>query len=140
MSNVIHKLEKEKNMYYVVSTKKSFEQASTDLAAEVVNLGFGVLNILDLGQTLRSKGIDFEENCRIFEVCNPKQAASVLSIDMRLNMALPCRISVFTEKDETMIGMIKPGQMLSALSENPALLKIANEVEAITIDIINNAK
>jgi len=44
------------------------------------------------GATLRSKGIDFEEECRVFEVCNPVQAAKVLASDMRLNMALPCRI------------------------------------------------
>jgi uncharacterized protein (DUF302 family) len=29
------------------------------------------------------------------------QAAKVLAADMRLNMALPCRISVFTESDKT---------------------------------------
>ncbi|MGZ8160752.1 MAG: hypothetical protein ACXWT4_18380 [Methylobacter sp.] len=35
-----------------------------------------------------------------------------MSIDMNLNMALPCRISVFTEKGNTQIGLIKPLQML----------------------------
>jgi uncharacterized protein (DUF302 family) len=81
-------------MYYVVKTEKSFEQASIDLEIEVKNLGFGVLYIHDLGKTFRSKGVDFDENCRVFEVCNPMQAAKILSVDMRLNMALPCRISV----------------------------------------------
>ncbi len=37
-------------MYYVVDTKKSFEQASTDLEIEVKHLGFGVLHIHDLGK------------------------------------------------------------------------------------------
>ena len=127
-------------MYYVVNTDKTFEQASTDLEIEVKNLGFGVLHIHDLGETLRSKGVDFVENCRVFEVCNPVQAAKVLSVDMRLNMALPCRISVYTEKGSTKIGLIKPAQMLSALSDDPTLLKIANEVEGKTIQMINNAK
>ncbi len=44
-----------------------------------------------------------------------------MSADMRLNMALPCRISVFTEKGVTKIGMIKPGQMLAALSSDADL-------------------
>ncbi|MEQ6916314.1 hypothetical protein [Halomonas aquatica] len=35
---------------------------------------------------------------------------------MQLNMALPCRISVFTEKVSTKIGLIKSGKMLSELS------------------------
>lgn len=127
-------------MYHLVDTDKTFEQASIDLEIEVKNLGFGVLHIHDLGQTLRNKGIDFEENCKVFEVCNPKQAAKVLSIDMRLNMALPCRISVFTEKNCTKIGLIKPAQMLSSLSDDPALLDVANEVEEKMIQMINKTK
>ncbi len=87
-------------MYYVVETDKSFEQAAADLEAAVTRHGFGVLHVHDLGQTLRSKGIAFEEQCRILEVCNPVQAARILSADMLLNMALPCRISVFTEGNE----------------------------------------
>jgi uncharacterized protein (DUF302 family) len=40
----------------------------------VVDQDFGVLAVHDLGNTLRSKGLPFSEQCRIFEVCNPKQA------------------------------------------------------------------
>lgn len=127
-------------MYYVVDTDKTFEQASIDLESSVKSLGFGVLHIHDLGETLRNKGMDFEENCRVFEVCNPVQAAKVLSMDMRLNMALPCRISVFTEEGYTKIGLIKPAQMLAALSEDPALLEVANGVEEKTIQMVNKAR
>ncbi len=127
-------------MYYIVETDKSFSQASTDLEAAVKHHGFGVLHIHDLGASLRSKGIAFDEECRVFEVCNPGQAAKVLSTDMRLNMALPCRISVFTEKGKTKIGLIKPVQMLSALSQDAALVQVAKEVEAKTIQMVDMAK
>ena len=112
-------------MYYTVETSKSFNQASTDLEAAVLGHGFGVLHVHDLGATLRSKGIAFAEECKIFEVCNPAQAAKVLAADMRLNMALPCRISVYTEKNKTKIGLIKPVQMLSALSQDTVLTQVA---------------
>ena len=127
-------------MYYIVETTKSFDQASLDLEDAVKNHGFGVLHIHDLGGTLRSKGVSFEEECKVFEVCNPVEAAKVLSTDMRLNMALPCRISVFTDKGKTMIGLIRPGQMLSSLSQDPALTEVAQNVEAKTIDMVNEAK
>lgn len=127
-------------MYYIAETEKSFEQAAQDLESEVKNLGFGVLHIHNLGETLRSKGVEFDENCKVFEVCNPKQAAKVLSIDMRLNMALPCRISVFTENGTTKIGLIEPAKMLSGLSDDPTLLEVAKEVEAKTIQMIDNAR
>lgn len=127
-------------MYYIVETDKTFEQASQDLEAAVKRHGFGVLHIHDLGETLRSKGIDFLEQCRIFEVCNPTQAAKVLSSDMRLNMALPCRISVYTESGLTKIGLIKPGQMLSALSDDKNIAEVANEVEVKTMQMVDEAK
>ena len=127
-------------MYYIVETDKSFEQASADLESAVKRHGFGVLHIHDLGATLRSKGISFDEQCKVFEVCNPEQAAKVLSVDMRLNMALPCRISVFTEKGKAKIGLVKPVQMLSALSQDAALVQVAKEVEEKTIQMVDESK
>ncbi|MEA3301921.1 MAG: DUF302 domain-containing protein, partial [Pseudomonadota bacterium] len=65
---------------------------------------------------------------------------TVLNEDMSLNMALPCRISIWEEDGTTKIGMLSPKALLSALSDSPVLAKVAEEVEAISIDIINDAK
>ncbi len=127
-------------MYYIVETGKSFEQGAADLESAVKRHGFGVLHVHDLGATLRGKGVAFKEECKIFEVCNPVQAARVLAADMRLNMALPCRISVFTEKGKTKIGLIKPVPMLSELSQDPALVQVAEEVEEKLIRMVDEAK
>ncbi|MCT0206849.1 DUF302 domain-containing protein [Synechococcus sp. CS-1332] len=127
------------NPFFIVHTSKSFEQASTDLQAAIVAQDFGVMAVHDLGQTLRSKGIDFSEDCRIYDVCNPGQAARLLKTDMTLNMALPCRISVFTEGHQTRIGMIRPEGMLQTLSSDPDLMKVARDVESATTAIIEAA-
>jgi uncharacterized protein (DUF302 family) len=127
-------------MYYIVDTQKKFEDAVKDLEISVKNNGFGVLHIHNLGNTLRNKGLDFSEECNVFEVCNPYQAANVLAIDMRLNMALPCRISVYTDKGHVKIGYIKPVEMLSALSSDTSLTSVANEVEQAMITMVNEAK
>jgi len=124
---------------YVLESSKTFEQASEDLDRVVKDNGFGVLHVHDLGATLRKKGVEFVEECRIFEVCNTVQAGKVLAADMRLNMALPCRISVFTENGRTRIGMIRPEGMLAGLSSEPSLAAIASEVEFKTIAMINAA-
>lgn len=127
-------------MYYTVETTKTFEQAAADLDAAVKRHGFGVLHVHDIGNTLRSKGLEFSENCRVFEVCNPGQAARVMASDMRMNMALPCRISVYTEKGQTKIGMIKPTDMLAMLSSEPALAQVAREVDEKTTRMIDEAR
>ena len=127
-------------MYYIVETDKSFDEASADLDEAVRRNGFGVLHVHDLGATLRNKGIDFEEQCRVFEVCNPAQAARVLAADMRLNMALPCRISVFTDKGRTKIGLVRPAQMLASLSQDAALVEVSEAVESKTVRMVDEAR
>jgi uncharacterized protein (DUF302 family) len=63
-----------------------------------------------------------------------------MTTDMRLNMALPCRISVFTDQGKTKIGLIKPAKMLLALSQDAELIEVAREVEKLTIQMVDEAK
>ena len=84
--------------------------------------------------------MDFTEQCRVFEVCNPLQASRVLGVDMRLNMALPCRISVYTEQGKVWIGMITPANILASLSDDPRLQAVAAEVESATKKMIDAAR
>jgi uncharacterized protein (DUF302 family) len=127
-------------MYYIVDSNKSFSQAVLDLQSAIIHNDFGIMHIHDLGNTLRTKGIDFNEECKVFEVCNPVQAAKVLAIDIRINMALPCRISIYTEQGKTKIGLIKPAQILSSLSQASGMAEVAKTVEEIIIKIVDEAK
>lgn len=126
-------------MKYIVSSNKDIEQATADLEAAVANHSFGVLHIHDLKATMNKKGVPFEPECRIFEVCNPKKAFAVLSEDMAMNMALPCRISVWQEGGNTKIGMINPKPMLEMLSSSEKLSQVADEVQTTLTAIIDEA-
>jgi uncharacterized protein (DUF302 family) len=127
-------------MYYIVNSDKPFAQAVEDLDAAVKRHRFGVLHVHDIGNTLRSKGQSFNGECKVFEVCSPAHAAAVLASDLRLNTALPCRISVYTENGATRLGMIEPERMLELLSADPALAKVAREVGDATRRMIDEAR
>ena len=127
-------------MRYIVETEKSPQKAAEDLEAAVKRNDFGVLHIHDLKQTLKKKGFELPNECRIFEICNPKQALEVLTDDMGMNLALPCRISVYEEGGRTKIGMVKPTALLAALSQSRKLMTVAEEVERKTIQIIEETK
>ncbi len=126
-------------MYYIVPTEKSVDTAARDLDAAVKKRGFGVLHVYDLKQTLASKGVDLPAECRIFEVCNPQQALKVLTADMSLNMALPCRISVFQQGGKTMVGTMRPTELLGLLSRDPNLESIATDVDQALSAMIDEA-
>jgi uncharacterized protein (DUF302 family) len=127
-------------MRYIVESDKSVEVAVADLQTAVAEHEFGVLNVLNLQQTLKSKGQDLSQSCYILDVCNPVQAVKVLNEDMSMNVALPCRVSVYEQQGATKIAMVKPMTMLTALSDSDVLKAVAEEVEATLIDIIDAAK
>jgi uncharacterized protein (DUF302 family) len=127
-------------MKYIVDTTKSVEQAVADLQAAVQRHKFGVLHVHNLQETLKKKGVDFPNACQILEICNPQRAKEVLTADMDMNMALPCRVSVYADGGKTKIGMIKPSAMLKSFSDSPALSRVAEEVESEIIAMIDEAK
>ncbi len=127
-------------MLYIVETTKDVETAARDLEAAVKRNKFGVLHVHNLQQTLKEKGIDFPNACKILEVCNPQQASRVLSQNMTANLALPCRISVYQEGGKTKIGMVKPTALLAIFPGAEALKPVAEEVEQQTIKMIEEAK
>lgn len=127
-------------MKYIVETTKTFEAAVKSLQETVPKHRFGVLHIHDIKATLNGKGVPFENKVQVFEVCNPQKAHAVLSEDMSLNMALPCRISVWQENGKVKIGTLKPTALISALNDSPKLQTEAQEVERSLIAIIDEAQ
>ncbi len=126
-------------MIYTRQTEKSVERATQDLEAAVAANGFGLLHTYDFRKILTGKGFDLPGECRVFEVCNPRQASEVLAVDMALNMVLPCRVSIYEDKGRTMIGMVPPSDLLPLVSVDPAIATSAQEVEATMKRIIDDA-
>lgn len=127
-------------MFYIVESSKSFYEATFDLEPVVQRLGFVILNVHDLAETLRRKEIDLDDECKVFEICNYRLLEKMLLIDMRLSLALPWRISVFTENGATKIGLLRPEAMLAALCQNPELSRLAREMEEKTIQIVDETR
>ncbi len=127
-------------MYYVVESSKSFNEVIFDLEPVVQRLGFVVLHAHDLGDTLRRKGIDLDDDCQVFDICNYRQMEKMLAIDLRLSLALPWRISVYTENGATKIGLFRPETLLATLSDNPELVRLGREIEERMVQIVDDVR
>lgn len=127
-------------MKYIVSSDKTFENAVSALREVVPTHKFGILHVHNLKETLNNKGVAFEKEVSVLEVCNPQKASAVLTADMSLNMVLPCRISVWQDTDGVKIGTILPTALLSSLNDSPELRSAAEEVEQALIAIIDESK
>lgn len=125
-------------MIYQVKTKKSLSDVTRDLEAAVQRHKFGIMGMHDLKARMKEKGVEYDRDCLIFEVCNPHQAKKVLEKNAEISTALPCRISVYQEDDGIVLATLKPTAML-ALFEAAGVGPVAGEVEKAIFAIMQEA-
>jgi uncharacterized protein (DUF302 family) len=125
-------------MLFEIKSAKTIDQVCQDLEKAVVEHKFGVMTVHNLKETMKRKGVEFDPECRIFEVCNPQHAKQVLEKNMQISTALPCRISVFTEEGKVRLATLKPTALISNFNV-PELQSVAREVEATLIQIMREA-
>ncbi|MGM0896314.1 MAG: DUF302 domain-containing protein [Bacillota bacterium] len=114
---------------YTVTTSKSVDEAVASLEENLKEEQFGVLWNFDLTAKLQEKGQDFDTPYKILEVCNPKEANTVLSENLMVGYFLPCKIVVYKEGEETKIGMPKPTSLIGMAEDGGKLNEVAEDIE-----------
>ena len=122
-------------MLIVRESPKSVQEIEKVFSEVASRHKFGVLGTYNLKEKLNDKGVPFERECLVFEVCNPQQAGKVLEKDIAIATALPCRIAVYQKDGQIKIATIKPTALLS-LFPSPELTPVAAEVERVITQII----
>ena len=118
------------NMIYKQKTEKAFEQALEGLKGNLAEEEFGVLWQLNFKDKLQEKGLAFDNNFMILEVCNPSKAQRVLNEQMDMGFFLPCKVAVYEDDGVTYIGMPNPTALMSTImADNKDLQNMAEEVE-----------
>jgi uncharacterized protein (DUF302 family) len=125
-------------MQYMEMTKKSVQEVIDSLKEVSSKYKFGIQHIHNITETLKSKGIELENECQIVDICNPTIAEKLLSEDMSLSIIMPCKISVYTQDGETIIAMNSLVQLVDDI--NPDLIEIAQEVQEQLLEIIDEIK
>lgn len=127
------------NIKYEVVTNKSFEDAVESIVKSLEEQKFGVLWKLNFKDKLKEKGIDFDSNFMILEVCNPHKAKEVLTKHIDVGYFLPCKLVVYEDNSIVKIGMMSPEKLIGLLNHSD-LKDAAQEIQNIMITAINNAK
>jgi uncharacterized protein (DUF302 family) len=125
-------------MLYKIESKKQLTEIGRDLEAAAQKYKFGVLAVHDLKAKMQEKGVEFQSDCLIYEVCNPHQAKKVLECQMELSTALPCRISVYRTGTGYTLATLKPTSLVE-LFHADGLRPVAEEVERTILTIMQEA-
>ena len=126
------------NFDYTVSTKKSFDEAVKSVLEETKKAGFRVLYVHDVTATLTEKNLQIDP-FKIIEICNAKSAYTVLKVDIKIGLCLPCKINVYVKDKQTFISGMRP-IILSQFFPKANLGNLPNEVDTIIKGIIDKSK
>ncbi len=122
------------------SSSASFETVCGKLPDVAAKHKFGVLGTHDLKEKMQSKGVPFDRECRVFEVCNPQQAQTILTNNMDVAAALPCRISAYVEGGKTVLVTIEPSSLLGLFGGSSSdAADVAREVRVSLVAIMDEA-
>jgi uncharacterized protein (DUF302 family) len=125
-------------MLYRVQSQKNISEVARGLEQAAQKHKFGVLMVHDLKAKMKEKGVDFERDCLVFEVCNPHQAKKVLEANAEISTALPCRISVYGESGRVTLATLRPSALME-IFDAPGLRAVAEEVEDTILKMMNEA-
>jgi uncharacterized protein (DUF302 family) len=126
-------------MLHTIPSLRSLDEIETALQESAARHKFGILAIHDLRETMRKKGVEFDSECRIYEVCNPVQAKKVLQANGAVSTALPCRISVYGPPGGAYtLATLLPTELMQMFG-SPELGAVAQEVEVVLKEMMADA-
>ncbi|VEF46967.1 Uncharacterized conserved protein [Bacillus freudenreichii] len=122
--------------HYTRDISVPVDKAISKLEQSLKDEQFGVLWQFDIRDKLQEKGVDFDKNFTVLEICNPHEAKKVLEEESLASYFLPCKIVVYEEDNRTKIGMPKPTALITMV-ENDKLKALAADIEERLIRCID---
>ena len=110
-----------------------------EITSNLTKIKFGVLGTLDFKEIFGKKGIDFPNEYKLLEVCNPVAAKQALDSDPNIGLLLPCTIAIYEKNDENYISLARPTVLLS-VAQNTGLEAMGKEIESKLIKVIDDSK
>jgi len=116
----------------------SFDEAIEKVGEELKKEGFGILNEIDIKETLKKKiDVDFKKY-KILGACHPHFAHKALLSEDKIGLFLPCNVVVEEhENGDVEVSIVDPLASMSAV-ENRELGSIAGEIQQKLKNVINS--
>ena len=125
-------------MHYTEPSNKSVQEVVDTINEKISDYKFGVLHIHNVKETLKSKGVEFDRECQILDICNPNHAKNFLEENMALSVVMPCKITVYTEDNQTYISMNSLVQLVDDI--HPEYVEQAQEIQETLLELIDEVK
>ena len=87
----------------IYTSEKSIKEIDAVFEKETIAVGMGLLKSYNYAEMVAAKGFSIDGDVIVYEICQAKVAAQVLTTNRNFAPFMPCRIAVYTENGKTML-------------------------------------
>ncbi len=111
-----------------VSSDQPIEKIAALVPAACEKSKFALLQTYNYHEIVESKGFPIKRKVFIYEVCQAKVAAMMLTSNPEFSVFMPCKIALYKRDGQTIIATMNMELLLGAVRENEVLY---NEATAL---------
>lgn len=104
-----------------ILSKLPIDRVHEKLPAACEERKFALLQTYIYHDIVAGKGFPIDRKVYVYEICQAKTAADMLTDFPRFALFMPCRITVYENKGETVIATMNMGSVLDAIQSDARL-------------------
>lgn len=127
-------------MTYKLESSQEISKVVEKFAPACEKFRFVLLHDYVYHEVVASKGFPIERKVYIYEICQAKVAAKILTDEPSFAPFMPCRIAIYEENNKVVISTQNMELMLHSLKGNNQLYTQASELYALLQSLMNDIK
>lgn len=113
---------------YKISSKQPINEIHEKVPVACEQYKFALLQTYVYHDIVESKGFPINRKVYIYEVCQAKTAAGMLTDFPHFSLFMPCKLAIYEKDGETVISTMNMGAVLDAIRSNEALFNEATSL------------
>lgn len=113
---------------YKIVSNQQIEQIAENVPVACEQYKFALLQTYVYHEIVENKGFPIKRKVFIYEICQAKVAATMLTDFPHFSIFMPCKLALYEENSSTVISTMNMEIMLNAVSSNPVLFREATSL------------
>lgn len=111
-----------------ISSKLPIEKVTEKVPAACEQHKFALLTTYNYHEIVESKGFPIKRKVWVYEICQAKTAAAMLTDFPHFSIFMPCKLAIYENEGKTVISTMNMEIMLNAVKANQELFKEATSL------------
>lgn len=113
---------------YKISSKLPIKEIHEKVPAACEQNKFALLQTYVYHEIVEGKGFPIDRKVYIYEICQAKTAAEMLTDFPHFSLFMPCKLAIYEKDDKTVISTMNMDAVLYAVSSNSQLFEDATSL------------